>query len=601
VKASSVAIVCLLLAGCGHSVPEEVTVEEAPTGPEPVDAQVADAVADAAVDRVVARDPVGCPRATLDAGAFADTIGLPQTGWAPQAPKHAVVSLGAHIDPPTFRVTSQGRTVLSGTATYVGKKYARELYVADLSSVAAPGIYQIGIDGVAPACFEIAPDAYARVRGPAGLVSVGAMVRSFFGWQRCQASQCVPKRHPSDYMNLPQWELIGGTNSPEHALSGTSGDMRGGWHDATSSDKETGDIARALASFAYALPLVQNDEDRSALTDEIVWGADYLVRIQSPDGSFPIAAKPLEVWDPVPKRPMRELVNVDTGIVARATASLAAASEAIRDVNPAAAESYLSAARSGYGYVTLHPDGFLPSDYYPSYWRGSAGSIVGANVELARATGEQAYVDAASALIGAATLQYGAWQSQNGTFPGEYGSDQEEGSHTVVYLMRFYEKAPAEAKTAIRARVAEWLDHWKESQVSAYGITDAHIVPWFGGDGALVLLAEGLLMVGDVLGDRAAAEMGLREVEWTVGANPYAASFVWGVGRDFIVEPFSRPGVSSIGAVLPGPVTTSGTDDTLTIAPYYDPSITWSITEATIDSTGALTHVLPILHKIYGQ
>jgi hypothetical protein len=81
-------------------------------------------------------------------------------------------------------------------------------------------------------------------------------------------------------------------------------------------------------------------------------------------------------------------------------------------------------------------------------------------------------------------------------------------------------------------------------------------------------------MVGDVLGDASAAEMGLHELEWTVGANPYQASFVWGVGRDYVVKPFSRPDDKSLGAVMPGPVTRSATDDTLTIAPYDDPSAT---------------------------
>jgi hypothetical protein len=519
---------------------------------------------------------------------------VPLVGSTPRAPKQAVIHLGSLASsPPSFVVKQGGATVLSGTAAYVRRAWQLEQYVVDLSALEAPGLYQVEADGLGSACFEIHPEAYAEVRGRDGLVGVAQTIDSFFDFQR--------DTHATAYLDVPLWQLTGGqgTNDyPEEAIGGTSGDIRGGWHDATSHDKETATIARALANHAYAAALSTRAADRTALLDEIEWGARYLLKIQAADGSVPIAAKPYEQWAPTPKPPIRLLVNVDVGVVAKVAASLAASAAALKDRNPSLARESLAGAKLAYGYVVAHPNGFIPSNYYPAYWRGSAASVLGANVELALTTGEQTYIDAASSLIQQGTFRNGLWVKQSGTFPGQLGWEQDEGAQPVVFLLRFH----ALADDATRQRIASlsrlWRDHWMAKRGSAYGITDSMIVPWFGGNGQLTMLAQGLLMMGVVLGDEAAAEYGLRNFEWTVGTNPFGTSFVWGLGRESSVLPFLRPEASSMGAVMPGFVTAN--DGSLSIAPYSDPARSWMISEATIDSSSTLNHVLGLLNALYG-
>lgn len=535
-----------------------------------------------------------CTGAVAGGGDLSDKISVPLTGWAARSKKVAVISLHNHVAEPSFTVTAGGKTVLSGKATYRGSRWGLERYTADLSSLTAPGGYTLSAGGVAPTCFEVSDDVFAKIRGPGEGASVAASLRSAFGFSRCFHAHCAEATTQPDDINLPLTTVD--ASGAEHSVAGTSVDLEGGWADATSSDKETMNEAKALSNLALAAEGARGQADKAALLDEVRWGLAYLLKLQNKDGSFPIAIKPYDDWNPK-SLPRHLIVSVDVGVVAKCAAALAAASGALRPTDAARADQAIAAARHAWDYVTSHVDAFLPGDAYPGYWRGDAGTLVGAAGELARQTGEARYKQFADERLLQGNFKGGIWSKESGSFPGQRGWVGDEGSNTIISLLRYYPVASPSIQGRIRTVSKSFLDYWQAQRDPAYGMADSLIVSWFGGNGALIMSAQAMLLMGQVLGDANATAYGSAEYDWVVGNNPFGASFIPGFGRKLGAKPFARSESDSVGAVLPGMVEKDGTLSL--VAP--NPSQTWAIGEATIDSTSSLAHTLVLLQNLVGR
>ena len=131
----------------------------------------------------------------------------------------------------------------------------------DLSSVTQEGVYTLEVDGAPDTCIEISAQAYHALRGGDGFTTLTIAdllgPDSFFAYQRCGTPDDLVRNPDDQDMGLPLYMI--GSGGTLKAVAGTTGDVSGGWHDATSTDKELVTHARALEK----LGLCMGSEQRS--------------------------------------------------------------------------------------------------------------------------------------------------------------------------------------------------------------------------------------------------------------------------------------------------------------------------------------------------
>ena len=533
-----------------------------------------------------------CPRAAATAGSWDDKLVVPQTGWAPRDTKLAVLVRASAGDAPKWRLRQADAVVMSGEMLPVAPRWQSQRFVADLSEVATPGVYTLEVYGVAGACVEVADDVYLNLRTQGSSVAISDIVASFFALgQRCGISSDVPLHHVDDDMLPLTTYDANGADMPQ---AGRSKDVRGGWHDASSTDKETGTVAGATMHLAYALPRAVLAGDQRALAGEVAWGAAYLLKLQSSDGSFPNSVQPSNPWDPN-TLPRHLVTSADTGVTARAAGALAAAAAALADRAPATAVAATAAARRAWAYVQAHPDQFMATQARLIDFLGSAGSVLTAAVELFLATGESTFAQVASNTIQAGTFVGAVWTGAAAPFAGQLAYPQDERAGALVAMLRFYPHADASCQAHIRAQASAWMSFWRSRRDEAFGVVTSMVVPWGGGNGQQMMLAEGMMMIAQVLGDADARRFGQEQLAWATGRNPFGTSFVYGVGQKVGAPLFGRAAEASLGALMPGIMTTADNSQlTLDTVADYD---LWRIGEASLEPTATMVHVLTLLHQ----
>ena len=212
-----------------------------------------------------------------------------QVGYETHAPKVALISGGGEQDQPTrFALIDDatGKTVDSGNLTPAGRVDrwgGRSYWKADFSSWRTPGHYMLRAmtkDGNASSCsFEIADNLLER--------STLSNVVFYFKGQRASGDMDRADRH----LPLP-------------GEAGKTIDAHGGWYDATGdygihlshqnptsyfNPQQAPLVAWTLLA-SYDGLLARHDDNFSEyerrLLDEGLFGADFLVRIKRPNGSF---------------------------------------------------------------------------------------------------------------------------------------------------------------------------------------------------------------------------------------------------------------------------------------------------------------------------
>jgi hypothetical protein len=211
-----------------------------------------------------------------------------QVGYDLRAPKQALVEGSAQDHPTHFQLIdfSTGRAVLQGELKASGEVHnweGRVFWIADFSSWQKSGHYelQVGSDtgGISSCAFEISEDVLER--------NTLSNVVFYFKGQRASGSFDKADRH----LALPgkQGEFV---------------DLHGGWYDATGdygihlshqnltsyfNPQQVPLVTWSLLKSYRTLEARHNDnfsEYERRMLDEGLFGADYLVRLNRPGGSF---------------------------------------------------------------------------------------------------------------------------------------------------------------------------------------------------------------------------------------------------------------------------------------------------------------------------
>ena len=548
----------------------------------------------------------------------ADRIVTTQTGWLPNSFKRAVFSSKTKLDaPPEFTVTKDGVEVMSGTMTeYEGDFFQMFAYGADLTSLEEIGNYQISVnlEGIAPANFFIGEDVYRSVYGrdpdDSSVIrhtTIADITDGFYQWQRCTPDKYVPMDQfvsgtdpgmgliwGDNDTNLP---VYAGRTEAESVLTDTRVDLPGGYIDATSSDKETGSVAKAMASFLFAYRYASDPADKAAILDELYWGCDYLVQAQKENGSFYISVKPYNKYEP--DSPVRSVLDIEgADLACRVGASLAGVAIELKEINPEKSAEYMEAAVKAWDYYEANPTNILTEEQFPGPWRGSVGSIVALAAYLYSETGNPKYSAVADAILEEGDFISGVFTKWDGKFLGEASGLAEEILHGQLFeaMAFYYPYASDEIREKIEYLVDSWMTTWKIRSENAYQINGSIIFPWFGGMGGQIVVAEKMLLLALAFNNKDCLEIATAAYDFATGGNPAGTSFIVGFGDILGAEPFARPRWGTWGGVVPGLFV--GDDGYLT-SRCVDGSIYWKMSECTLDSTSCLPSTMMMMQHAY--
>jgi hypothetical protein len=392
-----------------------------------------------------------------------NSIALPQTGWSPRAPKTAVLSLTENSTfTPTFSVS--GPQTLSGNMLRMGGgagqewKYNMATCSANLTALTAPGNYTITVNtslGNYTAPFEIAHDVYRRVRGAGGsggIVTVQNMLDGFWRWNTITA--------PETLLNVSV------RSTTPYPPTGGNFTLTTGWYDASSRDAK---VARDAVTLSYMILGYQATPDpaaRAGLLGQVQLGTDFLLETQSANGSWPVG-KVKEITG-TSTYEYRWNVNTYTGTTARAVAALAMAAQALRDPDPARADAALAAALTGWSYVLANnTDANFQGPEEVSF-RGTSGGVLGAAVELFRATGNTAYRSFAENMISNGTFNdKPAFVGITTPFPGQVDHDKQE-LESGLAIIALCRHRPFASTTGIATKIDTEANNWRANWANKF-------------------------------------------------------------------------------------------------------------------------------------
>ena len=514
------------------------------------------------------------------------TVLVDQVGYELHGPKQALVVGGKSDSPRSFAVIDEetGTAVFNGELKTSGEVHAwtgMVFWTAEFSAWQKAGHYALRVSGggEAVSCpFTIDSDILER--------QTLSNVLYYFKGQRASGAFDQADRH----LELP--------NKP-----GTFIDAHGGWYDAT------GDYGihlshQNLTSYfnPQQVPLVVwtmlksynvlgargNDhftEYRRRMADEGLFGADYLVRIKRPDGSFLESitapgkeklAKDRVIGNPNWRTRIKTTTTDSTERVAtqdgthmyeasfRAGGGMAIAALALAAMMPEAGEftheEYRQSAEEAFHFLSAHNrellnDGIenIVDDY----------CALMAATELYRATRKDEYRDAAdarAASLMARLTTKGAWRDywrgDSGSRPYFHPSDA---GMPVISLLEYYEFAGPAVQKQIREAVmrslrfelavtrevnnpfgyARQLVRMGDGSVRTafFFPHDSEAAPWWQGEDArLASLAAAARMAMPLFGDDPDFRAGLgayawNQLHWILGRNPFDVSLLVGSGH----------------------------------------------------------------------
>ncbi len=564
--------------------------------------------------RVISETDLNQPPSFTDMFADLPVVRASQIGYRPEDRKLFVatvpVTTFSIVDDATGETVYEGRTESRG----FDDDAQQEIYWGRFHSLTTPGTYRVVLDtGDESYPFTISDDVYAA---PTRLAA-----RAFY----LQRSGI-----PIQDANISGVNLEAGHLEPAVLWgdeSNTPMDVSGGWYDA-------GDFGRYMPTAAFAveqlligfnanpeffadgtLNIPESGNGQPDLLDEIRWELDWMLRMQREDGAVhnKVTTRSFPDYGTLPAEDTSQLYvfevsSADTAYFAAATAHAARTFEAY-DADYAA--TLLSAAERAWAWLEQNPEQVPPGGFQnppvSEYPMQGGYDFVGteevprmwAAAELFNTTGDAAYETAFAqyfAAVSPETKQAMSWAN--------------------AYPMALYAYLTADnTNTETWAAVADVF------QAQAQAIFDVAFMSGYGvtlNDGVAgfeyvwgsnqVALAHGLylMMANELFPDVRYPHAALQQVQYVLGTNPLAKSYISGLGTDPVVELHHNvsfrmqqavPGFITEGANSQG----SGGDAALealweigvpAAMSYTDDWDSWATNEPTIDANATFVALL---------
>lgn len=534
----------------------------------------------------------------------------------PGAESFEIISMHKKGNEPSF----------AGTLVRAGTDFG-SYRIGDFSALRHPGTYRTSVSVLNPVTQEKSPAASYDF-------TIGENVwdeplRKLVNYYRVQA--CGASRH--------------GYNSPCHMGpierddGGEAAPILGGWHSAHDHLRDVSEVLHGVFGLLAIVADRRDLEQELGLFDEIQWGNDYFLALQSPAGyiRFGVYTKnyysfqAADWWDTA----SYVLITKPAALMFQYNFISIQALIALqyRDFHPVYASRCLEAAKKCFDWVGKQRGGAWAAEKL-SYELGSG---ILAAVEMFRATGDKLYRDAACGMADDLVKL----QSPDGFYAECQGPDPlEEPAYDLPAARGVYAPmVPLGLCAAVQWLTdAAGLSRWKASlqkfvafaedfsEANAFGLLPYRVyrgeppdkarvrrgrhyryfvetnvkmtIPfdkpsyWQTGNSAQIAgHGVALAWIAKALGTDRPKQLTQRQLDWITGANPFNSSMILGVGRNQPVSYRSLeivPDVPDIdGAVLQGPIGTSGDEPIIfsnfwPTAEYWMPhqaAVTWLIAE----------------------
>jgi hypothetical protein len=510
-----------------------------------------------------------------------------QVGYETLAAKQAIVEGSEGDHPQSFALidVQSGKTVYEANLHPSGRVFAwegRVFWTADFSSWQKTGHYALKVnatEGNVDSCaFDIGDDILER--------DTLSSVVFYFKGQRASGLMDQADRH----LQLPNEQ--------------TFVDVHGGWYDATGdygihlshqnptsyfNPQQVPLAAWSLLKSYTVLMARKNDnfsEYERRMLDEGLFGADYLVRIKRPNGSFfetinapgkEKLAQDRAIGNPDWRTQIKLKASDSTENIAkaegphayeasfRAGGGMAVAALALAGTMPADGEfarsEYLHAAEDAFKFLNAHNRELL-NDGVENILDDYCALM--AATELYSATQNETYRNAAderAAKLMARLTTSGSWhdywRADNGTRPYFHPADA---GLPVISLLNYFKIAPPATQQQVRETVERSLRFELEvtSEVNnPFGYArqlvlsggkprtafffphDTEAAPWWQGENArLASLAAAAHMAIPLYADKPEFQSRLRayawnQLHWILGRNPFDATMLMGSGHGY--------------------------------------------------------------------
>jgi hypothetical protein len=496
------------------------------------------------------------------------SIHVNQVAYDLGAPKFAIVESATRLPPGSRFVLKDGaRVAFTGqlgeardcAAWFPGRYF----YRADFSGCRLPGHFKlllpVGAQLLESSEFEIGQDALAATAIPA--------ITGFYHHQRAAS----PEELGADEHLI----LFGSTNTV---------DLRGGWCDAS------GDVSKYFSHLAYAnfmspqqTPLVvwsmvnpvegtgsllDRLAARAPLTDEALYGADYLMRSLSPQDFFYMTVFSYFKKDPSARRVVGLLADSKTTADYQcayregggmAIAALARISRWHKD-GQFTSQQYLAGAERAFAHLeknNLKYDDDGKENVIDDY------CALMAATELWLATGKDGYREAArlrAKNLEARMTPAGYFRANDANRPFWHAADA---GLPVIALARYLDaekdapdrsaalgtiKSFLDYQLRVTAAVANPFGYARQTYLFRGEVTDGFFIPhenetgwWWQGENARLASLATAAIVGGRLVYPGPGAFGIKpqlaafasdQVGWILGANPYDMCFMYGFGHN---------------------------------------------------------------------
>lgn len=513
-----------------------------------------------------------------------------QVGYDTTAPKLALIQGTAQDHPAQFTLVdeSTGKVVFTGTPKPAGSVYDWDVplgnvyWTADFSAFNQPGHYALDTrdaDGEAHSCaFQIESDLLER--------TTLSNVVYYFKGQRASGQMNKADRH----LKIP--------NKPGYV------DVHGGWYDATGdygihfshqnltsyfNPQQVPLVAWSLLK-SYEVLEARHDQNFSQyerrMLDEGLFGADFLVRMKRPNGSFfesvsapgpQKLARDREIGNPNWRTRIKTSTSQSTETILpaagpyayqvgfRSGGGMAIAALALASTMPIDGDftrtTYLRTAEEAFDFLSHHNTELL-NDHMENILDDYCALM--AATELYKASHDPQYLTAANRRVDSLMARltslgkyHDYWRANDGKRPFFHPSDA---GLPVVSLLEYDEIASPAQQKKVRNAVEQSLrfELWVTAQVnnpfdyarqlvrmgdgqirSAFFFPhDTEAAPWWQGENArLASLAAAARMAAPLFVDDPAFHAQLEDyawsqLHWILGRNPFDTSMLMGSGHN---------------------------------------------------------------------
>lgn len=499
---------------------------------------------------------------------YSTAIRINQIGFYPEGPKTAIVltnsSAKFHILAPDQKVVFTGNLKQSERPALNGKT----TYFSDFTSFSKTGEFQLSVENLGSSYpFSIKPGVHREV--------ADASIKAFY-YQR--ASAALPERYAGKWHRLaghPDTQVyIHPSAASEKRPAGTVISATGGWYDAGDYNKyivNSGITMGTMLSLYEDFPeymqtvklnIPESDNQLPDLLDEVLWNLRWMLTMQDPDDGgvyhkLTNASFDGMVMPEVTKAP-RYVVQKGTAATLDFAAVTAQAARIFRKFPnqlPGLADSCITAATKAWGWAIKNPSAVYDQDlinkqFTPKIATGAYGDrnfsdeFIWAAAELYLSTQKESYYQAGKIMPDdkmplptwsqVRLLGYYALARNEKQLTGVAKADFPELKKRLMALAdQFAEGVSTTAYQTVMGKSARDFNWGSNSNAANQGIT--------------------LIQAYRLSGEKKYLDLALSNLDYIMGRNGTAFSYVTGFGSKTPMHPHHRPSVADkVTEPIPG-------------------------------------------------